>query len=535
MREVLLILAILFILFHTFLRFLDSLHMYQQNIYDFKRYYDWIIHHTAKVLPVLDIMPLIIWLSLFFFPKSEMVFVLLVLTAVFYTIQSLVLFISRKKFTKKPLVYTARVKRLMLTSFLLTILFFIASFYIYQYSLLNIYALILIYMIYNLFVYILVLLANIINMPIEKYIQHKFIREACEKMLALKDQLHVIGITGSYGKTTTKNIVHHLLNEQFYALMSPASYNTPMGLTITIRALLKPIHQVFVAEMGAYKPGDIKELTDLVMPTYGILTSIGPQHLNTFKTIENVQQTKFELIESIPSEGLAILNIDDPNIQNYHPKRIGRTVTYSIQNEQADFYAKDIVYMEIGTEFTVIFPNKEEYRFSTKLLGEHNIENILAALAVAYDLKMDPLVMIEAIKTLPQVEHRLELKKMGNYTIIDDAFNANPVGTKKAIDVLAKMPGKKIVMTPGMIELGSEQDQLNKEYGQYMVDKVDFVILVGKEQTKSILDGLLENKFPQEKICIVDHLQDAFQVMYQQITDGSFVLIANDLPDIYNK
>ena len=383
--------------------------------------------------------------------------------------------------------------------------------------------------------YLIVWVANIINMPMERMIRKGFMKEAQEKMLAARGHIDVVGITGSYGKTTTKNIVTHIINQEKYALMTPASYNTPMGLTITIREMLKPIHEVFVAEMGAYKMGEIKELAELVSPNYGILTAIGPQHLNTFKTIENVQKTKFELIESLTAEGVAVLNIDDPMIKEYVIQAPCKQLTYSLEDTSADFYASAINYVADGITFTVQFPDKSSHAFKTMLLGEHNIQNILAGLAVAYDMGISVEKMIAGVASLPQIEHRLEIKQAGNYTIIDDAFNANPVGTKKAIDVLTQMDGKKIVLTPGMVELGSEEETLNKAYGAYMANKVDVVILVGAAQTAPIHAGLVEEGMPLAKIRVVQNLEEAFTAMREEAIPGSFVLIANDLQDMYNE
>lgn len=525
--------AIVFLL-HTGLRYIDSLHMFQQNVYDTKRYSDWVISHTEKSIPFLDIVPLFLWLIIYIYPSINTVIVLLVVTACFYGLQSFILYRKRSGFVKKPLVMTPRVWRLVATSVVLTAALFVGLSFVATDTEMKYLFLIYVYVLLNLFVYLIVLIANILNKPIEHSIRKRFIEDAKSKIDAAKDKIDVVAITGSYGKTTTKNIVTHILNEEVYALMTPASYNTPMGVTITIRETLKPIHDVFVCEMGAYKQGEIKELADIVHPKYGIVTAIGPQHLNTFKTIENIQKTKFELVEALPADGVAVLNIDDPRIREYKIQNTCKVVTYSLENEEANFYASDIEYTETGMSFTVRFPDKTKHTFSTQLLGEHNIQNMLAAIAVAEDMKIPVEKMAKGIATLPQIEHRLEIKKAGQFTIIDDAFNANPVGTKKAIDVLAQMNGKKIVITPGMIELGPEEEALNEAYGVYMSDKVDMVILVGKKQTEPIYRGLVQ-KMKQEQIFVAHNLQEAFQRMYQEAIPGSFVLIANDLPDTYNE
>ncbi|MGL5043178.1 MAG: Mur ligase family protein [Culicoidibacterales bacterium] len=524
-------------IFHTYLRYKDSLQMFQQNVYDSKRYIDWIVRHTEKSLPFLDILPLILWLGLYIFPSINMVIVLLSGSSVFYLVQSYLLYKKSKGFVKKPLVMTPRVWRMVGTSLILFLILAHSASLIAVQTEMKYWFLIYVYALLNITIYGLVLLANLINKPIEHHIRKQFVEEAKQKIDAAKMTTDVVAITGSYGKTTTKHIITHILNEEKYALMTPSSYNTPMGITITIRESLKPIHDVFVCEMGAYKRGEIKELADIVKPKYGVVTAIGPQHLNTFKTIENIQKTKFELVEALPQDGLAVINIDDALIKSYVIKNNCAQVTYGISNDKADYYAFDIKYHQSGMAFSLILPKDDKktvHIFKTSLLGEHNIQNILASIAIADDMQIPIEKIIKGVLTLPQVEHRLEIKKAGQFTIIDDAFNANPVGTQKAIDVLAKMPGKKIVITPGMVELGTEQEKLNEAYGFYMSDKVDMVILIGKKQTEPIYRGLLA-KMPAESIFVATNLQEGFSRMYLEAIPGSFVLIANDLPDTYNE
>ena len=520
---------------HIILRYINSLHMFQQNVYDTKRYFSWCFEHSEISMPWFDILPLLIWLGIYFVPSIQTLNILLAVTSVFYLVESVRLYRKRKALVKSPLVLTPRAQRLLITSMILLLATLAVTSLLFV-DMTNIKAIFLVfcYIVIDYIIYVVVWIANKINAPLESRIRNNFITEAKTKISEMKAHLTVVGITGSYGKTTTKNIVTNVLNEKFYSLMTPASYNTPMGITITIREMLKPIHNIFVCEMGAYKVGEIKELTEIAMPNYGILTAIGPQHLNTFKTIENVQKTKFELIESLGEQGVAILNFDDPLIRSYEIQNKCRILTYGIESEDVDYRATSIEVNSKGIAFTAVFPDKTEHQFRLSILGEHNILNALAAIAVARDLGQEIDSIARSLERLPQIEHRLQLKPAGTYTIIDDAFNANPVGTKKAIDVLEKMDGKRIVITPGMIELGDEEARLNEEYGQYMADKVDFVILVGPKRTVPIYNGL-KTKLTDDQIYIAQNLQDAFAKMYQEAIPGSFVLIANDLPDSYNE
>lgn len=520
---------------YTALCYLESLHMFQQNIYNTGRYFGWMGGHLRKVLPLEDFAPYLGIILMFVMPNVVGVYLGFgIIIAIYVVLAVLRIVLSRRTFVKKPLVFTPRVIRLVITSSILYVLMLIAAWTISFLVTGEFVTFLILIIIFNFLNYFVVWVANAINAPIEATIRKRFVDDAKRKIEQMPS-LRVVGITGSYGKTTSKNIVNHLLSAKYYSLMTPASFNTPMGLTITIREYLKPIHEVFIAEMGAYKLGEIKELCDIAHPRYGILTSIGPQHLDTFKTIENVQKTKFELIESLPADGVAFLNMDDKMIADYQIQNTCRVVTLGIESTDVDYRGENIRFDKHGMTFDIRDRKGLIYHFRTKLMGTHNVANFLAAFALGIELGVEPEAMQRAVGTMPAVEHRLELKRQGDITIIDDAFNANPVGTKMALEVLAQMDGKRIVITPGMIELGEQQYELNKAYGTYMKDTTDFVILVGEKQTQPIQDGLKEAGFPEEQIYVARDLQDALAKMRAEIEVNSYVLIANDLPDSYNE
>jgi UDP-N-acetylmuramoyl-tripeptide--D-alanyl-D-alanine ligase len=364
-------------------------------------------------------------------------------------------------------------------------------------------------------------------------INNGFKKKAIKKLNSMSN-MKVIGITGSYGKTSSKNILNDILNVKYNSFPTPKNFNTPLGLIITINNYLDKFNDLFIAEMGAFKRGEIKELCDLVHPTYGILTKIGVAHLESFGSQENIQKGKFELIESLPSDGIGILNFDDPLQVSYKLKNNCKIVTIGIDNENVDVRAIDIKLSNVGTTFNVIFKgDKNKYKFETKLLGKANVYNILAGIALGYNLGINVEQLIIGVKKVKPVEHRLELKKMGIINIIDDAYNANPDGTKMALDVLNNMPGKKIVISSGMIELGSKSYELNMELGSYMKGKCDQVILLGKEQTKPIYDGLIKAKFDKNNIYILNDIKEAIELIKGESSD-TYVLIQSDLPDIFN-
>jgi UDP-N-acetylmuramoyl-tripeptide--D-alanyl-D-alanine ligase len=389
----------------------------------------------------------------------------------------------------------------------------------------------------NIFVILATLLCNTLNKPFEDAINLYYYKDAQKKIKEMKS-LIVIGVTGSYGKTSTKHVLHKILSKRFNVLMTPESYNTTMGNIKTIRMNLKPTHEIYISEMGAKNIGDVEEICDLVSPNFGVLTSIGPQHLESFKTIENVKKAKFELIEAVPEAGVGFMNIDDENIQTL-PSPKCRVVSYGIDNLKADFRAENIKFSSRGASFQVVKPDGSRAEFQTKLLGKHNIYNILSGVALATELGMELDTIAYAVRDLEAVEHRLQLKPMvlGNgVTMIDDAYNSNPVGSKMALEVLSQMDSnKKIMVTPGMIELGEQEYELNKAFGTYAADACDYVILVGTKQTKPIQEGLKEKNFDESKLFVVPNLDEAFKQLRTIASEGSVVLFENDLTDDYNE
>lgn len=436
--------------------------------------------------------------------------------------------VNKPRKAKKPLVYTARVKRMLTTTGVIFLLGILCSL-IGTESALKVCSLVLTL----LFVLMpfLILLVNFVNHPIEQGIDRYYINDAARILNQMPD-LTVIGVTGSYGKTSVKYFLSKLLSVQFSVLHTPGNYNTTLGVVRTIREQMKSFHEVFICEMGAREVGDIKEICDLVHPKYGIITSIGPQHLQSFHTIENIIGTKFELADAVPADGKVFLNYDNPYIRD---KKIEKTVvSYGTSGENTDYPAYDIRVSKDGSTFKMKDGQGTEYEFHTKLVGNHNVQNIAGAIAVANTLGIPMEKLIFPVKQLESVPHRLQLIRQGNRTVLDDSYNSNKNGFMAALDTLAMFEELRILMTPGMVELGERQYEENKEIGIYAHDKCDYAVLVGKEQTKPIQIGLLESGFNKQKMIVVDTLQEAFQMVNAIPGEKSkIVLIENDLPDNY--
>lgn len=448
----------------------------------------------------------------------------------------------KKTNTKKKLVYTARVKRLILTDSILVILLLVLTGVF-----LGVSRIAGAFAVLTTLQIIALVIVNWINRPVEGMINQHYINDAKKKLRSVSD-LTVIGVTGSYGKTSVKYYLDTLLKEHFEVLITPESYNTPMGVVKTIRSSLKPSHQIFICEMGARHVGDIKEICDIVHPEHGIITSVGPQHLETFFNMDNIVNTKFELADALPEVGLLFLNGDNEYIRN-HSGKYKNKIFYTTgewakarelesqieEGEVPQYYQTgDVKLSRTGTEFTVTAPDGEKETFQMRLLGEHNVINVAGAVAVANTLGI-PLKQLKVpVRRIQPVAHRMQLLERGNYTIIDDAFNSNPVGSRAAVETLKQFEGVRILITPGMVELGEKEEEYNYKFGTYAADCCDYILLVGEKHTAPIHKGVLESGFSQERCRVFEKLEDALSFAYSIKAEGhKFILLENDLPDNY--
>lgn len=425
---------------------------------------------------------------------------------------------------KTPLVYTMRVKRLFATNIILfALVATLAVLFTGKWAMATIGASL---VLSNL----IMLLANLVNTPIEKAINRHYYNDA-KHIIESNKGLIVIGVTGSFGKTSTKNYLAGVLAEKYNVLVTPGNFNTLLGVIRTIREHLRPYHQVFIVEMGAKQKNDIKEICDLVHPTIGIVTAVGEMHLETFKTIENIQDTKFELINSLPAGGLGVINNDSPCISSYSgitsPCRL---IRYAVEAD-GDYKATDVKYGANGVSFTL---NGGE-QFCSRLLGVGNLLNILAATAVADHLGVPVNKQKNAIARLQPVEHRLSMKVSNGITVLDDAYNSNPQGARMALGVLKGFAvdegNKRIVITPGFVEMGTRQAEANRELGRTIALSCDYAIVVNTTNREAIKSGIDEEGMPQGSYFLADSLNHAHAHLAQILRAGDVVLYENDLPD----
>ena len=380
---------------------------------------------------------------------------------------------------------------------------------------------------------LVLVLGDVVTTPVQAAINARFKSRAQRKLSGIAPV--VIGVTGSFGKTSTKFAVARLLGDPNVALATPGSFNTPLGLTRTINEELTEGHRFLVAEMGAYKEGEIAELCGIVHPTIGVLTAIGPAHLDRFGSMDAIRRGKYEIVTSLPDDGTAVMNVDDPEVRKLADRtdRVA-VVRYGIDASGApDVTATDIEVTHSGTSFKVVDKRSgDSIDASTRLLGRHSIGHVLAAVAVALTTGRRLEELGPAIAALEPVEHRLQLiEGTGGITVIDDAFNSNPAGAAAALDVLDSMPARrKVVVTPGIIELGPLQERENEIFGERAARVADAVIVVAKVNRAAILRGArrVENS---AAMIVVDTLDEATAKFPELVGPGDVVLFENDLPD----
>lgn len=511
--------AVILCAFVWFLALRYNLHMLQLNEYHNDIQMKWLKDNLRRQWLLYAVF---VFAVISFFTEALWVRVVLwvLLLLAFLTFRAL-----KRLNKKKALVFTARIKRLIATDAVVSVLAVVLVFVFLGVSK----AEAAVYTVTGL-QFLLCVLANIINKPVEALVKQYYINDA-KRILKKHDGLKIVGVTGSYGKTSVKFYIQTLLQDRFNVLVTPESYNTPMGIVKTIRERLKPGHEIFICEMGANRVGDIKRICNIVHPGHAVITSVGPQHLETFHSIDNVLKTKFELADAVPKGGHIILNGDNEYILSKSKDYENVTCYYSHENA-GGYYATDIKADSRGTEFTVVAPDGERETFITKLVGIHNVINIMSAITVAHTFGIPLKELIVPVRRIQAVQHRMQMINSGNETIIDDAFNSNPIGSKAAVETLAMFDGLKVLITPGMVDLGADEADYNYKFGTYAAACCDYILLVGVKRTEIIRKGILSKGFPKDKVLSFNRLEDALAYARSIKTDEHrYILLENDLPD----
>lgn len=520
---------------------LRCLHIFQLGGYRTRGFLTWLSDRKSKFhirlfsLSALSFGSMFVVNILFYNPHFKGIEYLGYLGMIFYFYLALVFILDTNRVrTKISLKFTQRVKRLML---LMTFMFFILSYLaIWLGSMHSVIRFSLIAVIPSILPF-LMLFCNSLLWPVEASIRAWYrIRARAKLRRAEYKHLIRIGVTGSWGKTSCKNILAKMLSKKYNVAASPSSFNTPMGFAKTVNNILDG-HDVLIFEMGARYPRDIKYLCRLFKPRYGILTGIGPQHIDTMKRIDVIKRTKSDLVNSLPKQtGIAIINGDNEKcLEVFAELKLENKFVSSInETEKAEAWVEDLRVTSEGCTFKLFIKESKPVKCKTKLLGLHSIENILMCAILANKLGVEASEIASVIEELEPTPHRLELTKAENgVLILDDSYNASPGGTEAAMKVLSLFEGQKIVMTPGIVELGSFADEENFKFGVRMAKVADAVIIVNDINKAAISDGLLSQGFSEKNIYFAKTLQDAKEIYSGILKPGDILLIENDLPDNY--
>ena len=345
------------------------------------------------------------------------------------------------------------------------------------------------------------------------FIFKKLIILLAKRKLSLFPNLLVVGITGSFGKSSTKEFLAKILSEKFEVLKTPKNWNTEIGVAKTILSRLNALHQVFVVEMAAYKRGEIKAICEIVHPKIGILTGINEQHLALFGNLKNTMKAKYELIESLPKDGLAVFNGDNSYCLKLAQKTKIRKKIYSLKEVK-----------NVKVEKKKISFNIDDCPFRLNLLGTFNISNFLAAFHVARELGMNNLEIAKGAKKIQPFEGTMKpFRGIKGAFFIDDTHNCNPDGFMAALSYLEKRRGRKIIVTPGMIELGKMSAKIHQQIGKKIASIGALVIVSKRDWAEDIKKGGAE-------VILEEDPRRILQILRKKVRKSDIVLLEGRLP-----
>lgn len=496
--------------------FIYLITIFQQNHYDYKKYFK-----SLKKYYLYKPYQYKYYISLLFIFLS----IISKYFLIFACISLILSFIFKNKYIIK-LRITKRIIRLIITNIILSLGYFIlTSKIIYLFS------------IYPLILPYILILSNLINKPIELLIAKYYYKKA-KKKLELYPNLVKIGITGSFGKTSTKDILNSVLEKEYLTLKTPASYNTLMGLSYTINNHDLKLLDFLILEMGAFKSGEIKQMSSLFKPNIRVITEIGMQHMSTFKTISNVIKAKFEITSNICSDDILILNYENEYIRNYDLTNINTNRIYTYGINYGNITTRNIEYFNDKIKFDIYYHNQYKTTINSKLISKSNIMNILSCYSVVIALrdlnyKISDEVFKDVISNITPSPHRMEYKKVNNITIYDDSYSSNIVGFINACDVLKKQKGKRIIITPGIVDGGIYDRLLNEQISSHIINTFDEIYLINNKSSKIIEESLIKHK---KDYYTYDRFIDAYNTIISKYSNTSldiYLLIENDLPDSF--
>lgn len=477
------------------------------------------LYLTLKILKLFNAINLIFYLII---PLKFLIFVNCNAFLALFFINYCIFYRNFLNTPKKiPFKVTNRIKRLICIYLILNIIFILINLHLFN----------------NLILFICTIIAfqkfvKLASIMLSKLLEHlifvKYLKMARFKLKNSKCK--VIAITGSNGKTSVKNILFTILSTKKKVITTPKNFNTPLGVTLTINNDLNPDTDILILEFGARHKKDIKTLCKLFPPDIGIITNVCSQHLQTFKSIENIAKEKEELSKSL-NEKLCVYNIDNQYVRQMYDNKVGKKISIS-KDSKSDYSLSNIEIINNKTKFTVISKDCI-YSLSTKLLGAFNAYNIALCIPIAKYFNISKTDIIKSVSKLQFTPHRLELLKTPNNFILDDSYNASPISSYESLKVLSYFSSNKIVMTPGIVETGKESKSINYNLGKHIAQIADKCIIVNEINKNSILEGLFSQNFNKNSIYYAKNLIEAKKILSSILKKGDTLLILNDLTDEY--
>jgi len=507
-------------------RILTYLHIFQQDDYDSSRFLDWVIKRRAfdrkaSLCIIVLAFPALLMPN-DFAPLFEMIAALAVAVIAWSEPDPRVV-------GKKKLAMTARASRIAWVAFGSLLALALTAAWVQ--------AALPFWVILTQGVPLSLAFANWALDPWESDIQKKFAIEAREKIAQLKP--FTIGITGSFGKTSTKHILAHILSQFAPTLATPGSINTPMGIARVVRETLAPHHKYFICEMGAYGPGSISRLCELAPPDAAVLVTVGHAHYERFKTLDTVAQTKCELAEAAAANGgwsvmgsdveqfdhiRNFINANRPNVLLVGPR------------DQDDARIIDAGQNQEGI-FADVKWKGQTYTLKAPLFGLQHISNMALAFITCCRMGLDPALVVEALRTTPQIRHRLEvIYQTSGAIVIDDAYNSNPAGFKAALEVLTLLGRnrRRILISPGMIEMGDAHAVEHTKIGTFAAANTDVFLPVSPRRISDMVNAF-KVAAPQKLIVPCATFAEAQKWLGDNMAYNDIVLLENDLPDLYER
>lgn len=352
----------------------------------------------------------------------------------------------------------------------------------------------------------------------------KAIESLARYVLRARPDVHVVGVTGSIGKTTTKEVIGSVLARKRRTIRNEGNLNTEVGLPLTVLNTVRPDTEIAVLEMGMYDVGDIRLLAEIAAPRIGVVTAVQPVHLSRLGTIERIQQAKQELVEALPRVGVAVLNADDPRVLAMAAATPARVVTYGVSAD-ATMRAEDVVSRGLrGVEFELCDPGGQLH-VHLPMLGAHSVHAALAAAAVAREEGFSLAEAAEALHLVSPALHLLVQDGVGGSRVIDDTYNASPQSVLAALNLLAELPGRrKIAVLGDMLELGSEEVNGHRLVGNRAALVVDVLITVG-ERASIIAEEARASGLKADHVFSYARAEDVIEPLRDRLRPGDDVLV----------